>query len=120
MSPIEALEAYSSSHPETMEQLLNWPYRRFIKAFEAWQRRKAIERTEHQEDLHIAAMYSNTNMDDPDNNRGERVKDVQSFYGSLRQEILGGTRDRSLEPPDEHAEAFMRASRRSVAKITGM
>jgi hypothetical protein len=117
MTAIEALESYSSAHPESIDTLLEWPYRRFVKAFEAWQRRRAIERIERQEDLHIAAMYSNTNMDNPDNHRDQRVRSLQDFYKELRTSIInGGTNE--PEAPDEFAQAFMRAGRRNLAIIT--
>lgn len=116
MTPVEALEAYSAEHPETIEDLLQWPARRFFRAFEAWQRRRAAERIERQEDLHVAAMYANTNLDEPDNKRDERVRDVQHFYRSLRREILEGG-ELVEEPPDPQAEAFMRAARRGQAIV---
>ena len=116
MTAIEALEAYSSDHAEKIDDLLEWPYRRFLRAFEAWQRRRAVERIERQEDLHIAAMYSNTNMDMADNKREERVQDLRDFYKELRRSVLESGREQP-EAPDPQADAFMRAGRRSVAVV---
>lgn len=115
MTAIEALEAYSSDHPETIESLLEWPYRRFMRAFDAWQRRRSAERIERQEDAHVAALYANTNMDNPDNNRDQIVRQIQSFYNSLRRQVLGDSQAEVEAPPDPQAEAFFRSSRRNQA-----
>lgn len=90
-----------------------------MKAFEAWQRRRAAERIERQEDAHIAALYANTNMDDPENNRQQRVGELQEYYNELRKAVLGSS-DVDVEPEtDDQAEAFMRAGRRNLAIAVG-
>ena len=57
MTSLEAVEAYSSHHAETFEELLEWPYRRFIKAFGAWQRRNAVDEIEKKKNMHVQAMW---------------------------------------------------------------
>lgn len=115
LTAIEALESYSSDHAETVEELLEWPYRRFVKALDSWQRRLAVERVERQEDLHISALYANTNMDNPDNDRIGLVEAVREHYANVRRRILGVHEQE--EQLDEQQEAFMRAGRRNLAIV---
>lgn len=63
----------------------------------------------------MAAMYANTNMDDPENNRDQRVRQLQDYYRALRREVLGDPVVEVPEAPDPQAEAFFRASRRNQA-----
>jgi len=62
-------------------------------------------------------MYSNTNMDDPENNRETRVQELQSYYKSLRRAVLGESVDVEEEVADPDRDAFMRASKRNLAAI---
>lgn len=102
-----------------MEQLLNWPYRRWIKAFAAWTRRKAVEAVDRRQEAHIAALYSNTNYDSQENDREGAIKRLGEYYDQLR-DVVG----RDPEEVRKEAEAlrrmeendpFLRAGRRNMA-----
>lgn len=62
-------------------------------------------------------MYANTNMDDPENQRQQRIHELQTYYSELKLVVLGAN-DIDIEPEnDDQAEAFMRAGRRNLAKV---
>ena len=114
MTAIEALEAYSSDHPETIGELLRWPRRRFIKAFEAWSRRSQIAEWNQRKLDHIAAIYGNPYID------GEKLQSlldqVEDFYEGIKMELMI-----PAEQMKEMHEAimnspFMSASRRNLER----
>jgi hypothetical protein len=114
LTPIEALESYSSSHAEKIEDLLEWPRRRFIKAFEAWSRRSQVEEWNRRKLDHIAAIYGNPYVD------GEKLPgmldQVEDFYEGIKRELMVPRQE--LERIDEELmnSPFMAASRRNLAK----
>ncbi len=95
--------------------MLNWPYRRILAAHDAWQRRRAVEEWEHKKQMHIAALISNTNMDEEQNNRGQRIEELEANYEAIKDMIW--TSNAKQEPEEAQDDAFMRAGRRNLAKI---
>jgi hypothetical protein len=114
LTAIEFLEEYSGSHPETIEELLEWPYRRVLAAMDAWKRRQAAEEIDKRRLAHIGALY--TKDFDPEKiNISDVFEQVEEMYDRLKEEATMSEADRKRI--DEVADtAFMRASRRAVAR----
>ena len=114
MTPIEALESYSSSHPETIRELLEWPRRRFLKAFEAWTRREMVKEWNQRKLDHIAAIYGNPYIES--DKIASAIQSVEESYESMKRELM--------TPPEVLAQIdaeimdapFMQASRRNQAR----
>lgn len=97
---------------------MEWPYRRFIKAFDAFQRRLACEYLRARKTAHICALYANTNYDGgEDNPRLQAIMDLEHTYEELITEAWNGSssataREEAPEP------AFIQAGRRAMAAMT--
>lgn len=111
---------YSSAHPETVEDLLEWPYRRWRTAFAAWQQRRLRELLDSRRDLHVAAIYSNTNWDDEKNNREEHIKTIEEYYEVLKSAYTKPSDQAQREEEElramEENDPFLQASRRNLAR----
>jgi hypothetical protein len=113
MTALEALEAYSGSHPESVAELLEWPYRRFRKAFSAWSRRVALAEWSERQRLHIAALYSNGNLD-PEK-LPYVIEQTEQWYEERKDDALMTDEDRAAHQAMMDTD-FMRASKRSVER----
>lgn len=114
------MESYSGTHGESVDELLNWPYRRFIAAYTAWQRRKLAEEWEAKKTAHIMAMYANTNMDMKENDRQARIAELEKSYNSVIDSIMTGKKVDEGQKPEmmsESEHAFMRAAARGQARV---
>jgi hypothetical protein len=116
------LEWYSAAHSETIEQLMDWPYRRFIKAFEGWQRRLAGEAVDRRHEMHIAAIHANTNWDMEDNDRADHLEKLEEYYIALKNAL---TRDPAEVAAEEQKvrdmemnDPFLRAGRNQISRIS--
>lgn len=94
---------------------MEWPYRRFVKAWEAFQRRLLCEEWRQRKIGHISACWSNTNLDDPKNDRTKVIKDLEQNYDDLIAAIWNG--------PEEEEEVafddpFFAAGKRNAAIAT--
>lgn len=97
---------------------MEWPYRRFIKAFDSFQRRQFCDELRQRRIAHIAALYANTNLDGEDAQRGQVVLNVEEAYEELITNAWNGsTPEKRLEESGELNTAFMRASRRRVTQV---
>jgi len=124
LTPLQSLEIYSGNHPETVEQLLEWPYRRFQKAFDNWQKRNQVEEIENRKNLHVSALYANTNYDDEKNNREDHIKNLDEFYELLKDMVWKGPKEVEKEEKElaelEASDPFLAAGKRNRAKINPM
>jgi basic membrane lipoprotein Med (substrate-binding protein (PBP1-ABC) superfamily) len=100
---------------------MEWPYRRFIKAFGAFQRRIVIDELRARRVAHIGALYANTNLDGQESPRAQIVSDVENAYEELIANTWNGTipgvDEESVETGGEgtfHSD-FMNAGRRAMA-----
>lgn len=76
---------YSANHSETVEELLEWPWRRFEKFYEAFLRRTIIEGLERRKDSMIASLWANSNYDDE---KGTREKAIEEIEGNFQEAVL--------------------------------
>lgn len=106
----------SSAHPERIEELMEWPYRRFIKAFDAFQRRSVCEDFRGRRTAHIAALYANTNYDSGENDRGAVIQSVELAYEQLIADAWNGTTAKEREAASVDTP-FMRAAQRAIGAI---
>lgn len=120
MTSLEALEVYSSHHSETFEELLEWPYRRFIKAFGAWQKRNAVDEIENKKNLHIQALYTIIEWKEPGDQK-DAIENVEKYY-ELFKDIIWDPKKVERENREmreiEDADPFLKAGKRNLKKLT--
>jgi hypothetical protein len=80
LGPIEALELYSSEHPESVEQLQNWYWKKFETMFEAFMKRKAVDEARELKHAMISGLWSNSNYDDNKDTRKKALQDIENNY----------------------------------------
>lgn len=119
MTSLEAIETYSCHHSETFEELLEWPYRRFIKAFSAWQRRNAVDEIEKRKNLHITAYNSITDWKE-EGDQAKAIENVDKYYELLKDYVWDPNK---MEKENkemqilENADPFLKAGKKNVQKI---
>jgi hypothetical protein len=96
---------------------MEWPYRRFIKAFDAFQRRLACDYLRTRKIAHVAALYANSNWDAEDNPRIKAIAELEHTYEELITEAWNGSSS-GVAREEEPEPAFMQAGRRAVAAMT--
>jgi hypothetical protein len=119
MTSLEAVECYSSHHSETFEELLEWPYRRFIKAFGAWQRRNAVDEIEKKKNMHVQAMWGIIEWKESSDQK-EAIEDIEKYYELLKDIVWDPAKmDRENKEMQEIEEAdpFLKAGKRNVKKV---
>lgn len=119
MTSLEAVECYSSHHSETFEELLEWPYRRFIKAFGAWQRRNAVDELENRKNLHVQALHGIVEWKESGDQR-EAIEDVERYYELLKDVVWDPEKmereNREMQSLED-ADPFLKAGKKSLKKI---
>lgn len=119
MTSLEAVETYSAHHSETFEELLEWPYRRFIKAFSAFQRRKSVDEVENRKNLHVQALWTIVEWKE-DGDQQKAIEDVEKYYELLKDYVwnpkIVEQENKEMQALEE-ADPFLRASKRNLKKI---
>ena len=99
---------------------MEWPWRRFLKAFDAYQRRSLCEEWRQRKVAHITALFSNTNLDDERNDRQAIVDRLEHSYDELIAHIWNGaegiTEEKAAEE-EQWSSPFMRAGRKALASV---
>lgn len=119
MTSLEALEVYSSHHAETFEELLEWPYRRFIKAFAAWQKRNAVDELENKKNLHVQALLGIIEWKEA-GDQNEAIQNVEKYY-ELLKDIIWDPKKFERENREmrelEESDSFLAAGKRNFKKL---
>lgn len=92
---------------------MEWPYRRFIKAFDAFQRRLACEELRQRRVMHLSALYANTNLDGEDSKRPEIMISVENAYEELIAAAWNGTSIDDVSNAEFDSD-FIKAGRRNM------
>ena len=87
---LEALEAYSAEHPETIEELKNWHWKKFESFYIAFMKRKAIEDANQTKNAMISGLWSNPNYDDDKNTRKDALLNIEKMYNDAVIFIYSG------------------------------
>lgn len=99
---------------------MEWPYRRFLKAFDAFQRRTLCDEWRTRKICHISALHANSNWDDEKNDRNGAIAKLERVYDRVIARIWGGPGMVDAEEQQEEAvwnSPLMRAGRRAVQAV---
>jgi len=83
-----------------VEEVLNWPWRRFEAFYAAFMKRVAIERIEERKDKMIAALWSNSNYDDDKGSRQNAIREIEGNFSAAVAEIQGGIVEDEIDEND--------------------
>lgn len=97
IGPIEALEQYSGEHPESIEELKNWHWKKFEALFEAFLKRKAVAEAREVRNAMISGLWSNSNFDDGKNTRQKALKDIEESYQEAIKIIYNGAEEYEID-----------------------
>lgn len=90
LGPFEALELYSSEHPESVEELQNWYWKKFEILFEAFMKRKAVDEARAVKNAMVSGLWSNSNYDDEKGTRKKALEDIENNYQETINIIYNG------------------------------
>lgn len=100
---------------------MDWPYRRFLKAYDAFQRRRICDEMRDRKIAHIMALNANSNFVDDDKSgfsRQTTLDDLERTYDELIARIWNGDKDESHEAEENAWKSpLMRAGHRAVQAI---
>lgn len=97
---------------------MEWPFRRFIKAFDSYQRRTLCDEWRQRKTAHIAALYANTNLDSEENDRGSVIDKLEKSYDKLIATLWSGEVDEETKAEEDAWESpFMRAGRNALQSV---
>jgi hypothetical protein len=119
MTSLEMLECLSSNHSETFDELLEWPYRRVLKVFDAWQRRNAVDEIERRKNIHVGSLLGIVEWKEA-SDQNEAIEDVENYYEMLKDVIWNPKKmdEENQEMRDlESSDPFLAAGKRNLQKI---
>lgn len=67
--------------------MLNWPWKRFEKFYEAFAKRKIADELTHRKLLLISSFYANPNYDSKEVNRDDIIKKLEEQFAELIDNI---------------------------------
>jgi hypothetical protein len=122
VSLIEALEDYSSHHPEPVKELCKWSSRKFRRFYRAHQKRTIIKALDEQKNQMIAALWANSNWDDTKDEKGNRQRVIESLNDQHKESIEAIELAFSNRVPPEEEKLsddnpFFAAADRGLAKV---
>ena len=105
------MELYSANHSETVEELLEWPWKRFEKFYESFMKRKVVETLEVRKDQMINALWSNSNYDDDKGTRQKAIEEIEANFESVIFQVFDGNSVEQEEEIDESNPFFVSAKK---------
>jgi hypothetical protein len=84
---IEAIESFASSHAEKIEEILNWPWKKFEALYEAHTKREQSEKALDERNAYITGLLANTNLDDGKSTKRNMLENVDIDYQNALKSI---------------------------------
>lgn len=96
--------------------MLEWPYRRFQKVFDAWQRRNAIDEIETKKNLHINALQGIVEWKE-EGDQSDAIENVEKYYELLKDYIWNPKKadkeNKEMQELEEN-DSFLAAGKRNI------
>lgn len=118
MTALEAIEAFSADRNESFDEVREWPYRRYVKAFSSWQRRKVIEEIENRKLAHLGALYGIIEWKQPEDQE-KAIENTDDYYEKLKNLVWNpkmSQEENEEMQALEQADPFIKAGRKSMKK----
>jgi len=107
---------YSANHSETVENLLEWPWKRFEKFYESFMKRKIVENLEGRKDQMIASLWANSNYDDDKGTRQKAIEEIEENYQEVIVQVFEGAKAEPEEEIDE-SNPFWASAKKGQEKL---
>jgi hypothetical protein len=119
---VECLEHYSRRHSETVDDLLDWPWLRFERFYNAFVVGEAVERMENLRDMIIAGLYANSVYDEHEEaKRDEAIQMIESSYSNaidyLKARAAGEDTDEDESDDFDEDDPFWKPVARAEAAL---
>ena len=111
------MELYTSTHAETVEDIFDWPWRRFERFYEAFIKRQVIETLEIRKNQMIAALYSNSNWDDDKGTRKSAIEELEANFEEAVSIIHHGQDELEDDVEISEDNPFFASTRKAMDKI---
>ena len=104
------MEAYTATHAETVEEILQWPWRRFEAFYAAFIKRQVIEAMERRKDDMISALWSNEGFNDDKGSRAAAITEIEESYQSALDMLHSGgdEQEEEIDPDNPFFSSTMR------------
>lgn len=95
---IEAIESYSASHPETINEILyEWPWKKFEALYEAHIKREQSQRALSERNAWITGLLANTNLDDGKSTKKNMLDNIDNTYENTLKSIYNIEDDNEID-----------------------
>jgi hypothetical protein len=102
---IDAIENFTAAHSEEIEEVLNWPWKKFEAFYEAYIKREAAYRAALERNAYITGILANTNLDDNKNTKRNTLESIDTDY----QNSLKSIYNINIEEVDLREDPFFKA-----------
>ena len=80
---------YSANHAETVEELLQWPARRFEAFYAAFVKRRVVEGLNRRKEAMVQALWANSNYDDEKGTRENAIQEIETSFQEAIDSVNG-------------------------------
>lgn len=113
---VDAIEALSVGRGDTVDEILRWPPSRFESMYNAMVKRQAVEAIERQKISMIAALFTNPNWDEKENDRPGRLKEIEAQYSEAMELVYDPKAKKKGEQEIDWTNPFWKAAARAHDK----
>lgn len=83
----DAIESFSAQHSEKIEEIINWPWKKFEALYEAHIKRESSKTALLERNAYITGLLANTNLDDNKNTKRNMLENVDTDYENKLRSI---------------------------------
>jgi hypothetical protein len=94
-----------------VEELLEWPWKRFDRFYDAFMRRQLIERLERRKEDMIAALWANSGFEKSED-RTNAIAEIEDNYEQMLRKLLGLDVEEEIDPNNPFFSAGERGLKR--------
>ena len=97
-----------------MEQILDWPWRRFEAFYTAFIKRQVVESLERRKDQMVSALWANEGFNDDKGSRLNAINEIEGHYAEAIQNIMGNRHEveKEIDPDNPFFKPTMQAMKK--------
>lgn len=80
INAVEAIESFASAHSERIEEIIDWPWKKFEALYDAFVKREQADRALSERNAYITGILANTNLDDGKQTKATMLRNIDSDY----------------------------------------
>jgi len=102
LNAIDAIENFASAHSETIEEIINWPWKKFEAFYESYSKREQVKSANAERRAYITGLLANPNLDDGKQTRRTILNNVdidfENAIKSIYNVVIGEEFDSDQDP----------------------